>query len=554
MLKSNQKFVLVFLFLLIGMMAQSQPFINEINNFKKQDSLTTPPSNPILFIGSSSFTNWKDVQDYFPNHTILNRGFGGSSLPHLIYYINDIAFKYSPSQVVIYCGENDLTGGPNINADSIFNRFNRLHQLLRSKWETIPILYISMKPSPNKRKYLSTMKAANELIKNHIEELANTKYVDVFSHMINSDDEIRSDIFLSDSLHMNKKGYQIWQPLIEPYLIKTNSHFFTPSNKKIKITGRVDYSNPDKPKIWAAGVYMTIKFKGPSFILDITDEQRWGKNQNYITYIIDNNPPVRIKTRGKKNRLELATNLSNENHTIVICKETEAEIGYIQINGVLCDKLLTPASPLKRKIEFIGNSITCGMGADEKVVPCNTGEWYDQHSAYNAYGPLVARSLNAQWQLTSQSGIGLQHSCCNKKTIMPQVFDKINVSTDSITWDFSKYTPNLVTVCLGQNDGIQDMAEFTANYIKFIQQVRSAYPKATVLLLNSPMANDELKQFIAKAISSVKDQLNKLGDDKVYTFSFSKQYISGCGSHPNLADHQEIAKELSVVVKKIMRW
>ncbi|HEV8273318.1 MAG TPA: G-D-S-L family lipolytic protein, partial [Chitinophagaceae bacterium] len=83
-----------------------QPFWNDIQNFKKQDSVSFPPKNAILLIGSSSFTKWTDVQDYFPGYTIINRGFGGSTLLDQIRYVNDIVFPYDPKQIVIYCGEN----------------------------------------------------------------------------------------------------------------------------------------------------------------------------------------------------------------------------------------------------------------------------------------------------------------------------------------------------------------------------------------------------------------------------------------------------------------
>jgi len=74
--------------------AEELPFANDIRNFKKQDSISTPPQNAILFIGSSSFTKWTDVQNYFPGYTIINRGFGGSTLPDLIRYEKDIIFPY----------------------------------------------------------------------------------------------------------------------------------------------------------------------------------------------------------------------------------------------------------------------------------------------------------------------------------------------------------------------------------------------------------------------------------------------------------------------------
>lgn len=196
-----------------------QPFINEIRYFKKLDSLNAPPARPILFIGSSSFTLWKDVNDYFPGYPILNRGFGGSSLPHLIMYAEDVIFRYNPKQIVIYCGENDL-GGSNVTADSILNRFKRLHSLIRSRYPKVPIAYISMKPSPFREKNLETMQEGNRLIKKFIKKKKRTVFIDVYHHMLNKDGSMMTDIFKSDNLHMNTKGYDIWKPLIEPHLLK----------------------------------------------------------------------------------------------------------------------------------------------------------------------------------------------------------------------------------------------------------------------------------------------------------------------------------------------
>ena len=149
-MKFLSKCFILLAFLAIAENAISQPFINEINAFRRADSITAPPKNAILLIGSSSFTNWKDVAKYFPDQTIINRGFGGSSLPHMIMYAEDVIFKYNPKQILIYCGENDLTGGPTITADTIFERLKNLHQLIRSKYKKVPIAYISMKPSPSR--------------------------------------------------------------------------------------------------------------------------------------------------------------------------------------------------------------------------------------------------------------------------------------------------------------------------------------------------------------------------------------------------------------------
>ncbi len=212
---------LLFLVLMVfySATAISQPFINEIKAFRRADSITAPAKDAILLIGSSSFTNWKNVATYFPNHTIINRGFGGSSLPHMTLYADDIIFKYNPKQIIIYCGENDLTGGPSITADTVFERVKKLHQLIRARYKKVTISYISMKPSPSREKYLETMQKSNRLIKTFMEQQKKSNYIDVYNSMLDDNGNMLTHIFLSDKLHMNAEGYKIWQGIIAPYLV-----------------------------------------------------------------------------------------------------------------------------------------------------------------------------------------------------------------------------------------------------------------------------------------------------------------------------------------------
>lgn len=196
----------------------AQPFINEIQKFRQQDSISAPPANPIVFTGSSSFRMWKTVQQDFPGYTIINRGFGGSGIPHVIQYAEDVIFKYNPKQLVIYCGENDL--GPGVKGEYVSGKFIELFNLIRSRLPEVPIVYISMKPSPRREKVLDEMKKGNKQIKKFLRKQKKAVYVDVFSAMLNADGSIRKDIFLDDNLHMNTAGYKIWQPLVEKHLLK----------------------------------------------------------------------------------------------------------------------------------------------------------------------------------------------------------------------------------------------------------------------------------------------------------------------------------------------
>lgn len=330
--------------------------------------------------------------------------------------------------------------------------------------------------------------------------------------------------------------------------------FFKANNPNIQYSGRIDFSNPLLPRFWAPGCYITVTFFGSNCEIVLNDEELWGKNHNYLEVVVDDNKPLRIQTTGKINTITVAKGLSNTAHTVVVCKNTEANIGYLEMVGIKCKSLLPPKAKPVRRIEFIGNSITCGTGSDASVVPCGKGVWQDQHNAYMSYGPLTARTLQAQWHLTAVSGIGLMHSCCNLPYTMPQVFDKVNLRDDSIEWNFNQYIPDVVTICLGQNDGVQDSALFCKNYISFISTLRKHYPKATIICLTSPMADNDLVRVMKLNLLSIVSSVNNQGDHNVYSYFFAKRYNHGCDNHPDLAEHQEIATELINYIKRIIKW
>ena len=336
---------------------------------------------------------------------------------------------------------------------------------------------------------------------------------------------------------------------------ETTKHlsFFAANHPAIQYTGRIDFSNPKLPRFWQPGVYIETRFTGTVCELIVQDEVLWGKSHNYIEIIVDGKA-VRLQTNSKRDTIQVAKNLTEGTHTLIICKNTEANIGYMELVGLRCKQLLKPISKPSRKIECIGNSITCGTGSDISEIPCGKGVWQDQHNAWLSYGAITARSLKAQFHLSSVSGIGLMHSCCNMNVIMPQVFDKISMRNDTIAWNFNNYIPDVVTVCLGQNDGIQDSIKFTDNYIAFLQRLRTYYPKATLICISSPMADEALRMFMKNTLTAVAQKMKKEGDKNIFTYIFSKQYHNGCDSHPDIAEHQEIASLLTAEIRRIKKW
>jgi lysophospholipase L1-like esterase len=332
-----------------------------------------------------------------------------------------------------------------------------------------------------------------------------------------------------------------------PVTYKANNPYFN-------YVGRINFRDKTKPRFWSPGVYVQARFTGRSLAIDLNDEVLYGKNHNYIEIAIDNRTPLRLQTTGKTNHIRVANHLPAGIHTVTICKNTETNIGYLEFVGITCQKLLPWVENTKHKIEFIGNSITCGASSDQSAVPCGKGVWQDQHNAYMAYGPRAARMLNAQWHLSAYSGIGLIHSCCGIKFAMPEIYNRVNLLQDSLKWDFNTYTPDVVTICLGQNDGIQDSTTFCKAYADFITTLRKHYPNADIVMLTSPMGEDKLNAILKYYITGVENYLRANGDKKVSHYFFKGRYVSGCDSHPSLQEHKLIADELSGYLKKLKGW
>ncbi|SHK99216.1 Metal-dependent hydrolase, endonuclease/exonuclease/phosphatase family [Chitinophaga jiangningensis] len=197
---------------------QQYPYYADIQAFKHQDSIDAPTGNEILFIGSSSFTYWQDVNNYFPGHHIINRGFGGSNLLDVMHYANDVIFAYKPKQIVIYCGENDLASDT-VKATAVLKRFQTLYTMIRQRMPNTSVTYISIKPSPSRARLMPEMVKTNKAIQQFLAKQPNTSFVDVYSKMLNANGTIKAELFKEDQLHMKPVGYRIWQKALAPHLV-----------------------------------------------------------------------------------------------------------------------------------------------------------------------------------------------------------------------------------------------------------------------------------------------------------------------------------------------
>ena len=213
----------LFLFLLILLtswtFAQQKPaFWDDVQHFKTLNKEQPPQKGTILFLGSSSFTMWQDVNDYFPSKNIVNRAFGGSSLLDLNFYSEELLKPYQPRQIVIYCGENDFAGNPKLKPSKALNRFKHFYRDIRKYYPNINVSYVSIKMSPSRENLWPKFVATNHLIKNFLAKQPNTSYIDITKAMEDGSGNVRRDIFLEDMLHMKPDGYRLWAKEIAPYL------------------------------------------------------------------------------------------------------------------------------------------------------------------------------------------------------------------------------------------------------------------------------------------------------------------------------------------------
>jgi len=333
--------------------------------------------------------------------------------------------------------------------------------------------------------------------------------------------------------------------------------FIGADNSKIKYVGRIDFKTLTAPRLANPGVYIGTNFIGTFCDIDIYDET----NLNYVSVIIDNQVPMRFQLTQGKHTYRVAGGLSRGTHSILICKDTEHLVGGLSFYGFWCEGLSSVTDMPTRKIECYGESATCGsmMLFGTPCTLANNGtNWDAASSAYLSYGAVAARALNAQWQIIAEGGIGLVQSCCSKGYTLPDVYDRIDLNNPAVKWDFSKYVPDVVTICLGSNDGPTNVASqaFKNKYVEFINTLRSKYPNASIFCVTTPAVGSYLVDLEKTVFVSMVDSMNKAGDAKIYWLELPHDQNNGCTGlgHPSEAEQATTATVLESFIKQKMGW
>lgn len=297
-----------------------------------------------------------------------------------------------------------------------------------------------------------------------------------------------------------------------------------------------------------------FNYPGVTAMLNFTGSQLQmltNPGSGYWMVEVDSLPAVKMQVAAEDSVLTVASGLPEGNHSARITYCIEGFEFHPEIRGFrLADgaRLLPAPAKGKLKIEFIGNSITCGYGTEAPDEKTNFS--YDTENHTLGYAYLTARQLDADFNMVCRSGIGIYRNYDGKKEgdtsgTMPLEYDKTMIYEDDSPWDFSAFTPDIVCINLGTNDTSTDNYDidlYREKYNAFVDHLSDLYPDAKIVLLTGSMLGGKELQLVKESLDSVAS-----GRENVYRFDMTPQDGSlgyGADYHPSAAQARKMASEL----------
>jgi len=191
-------------------------FESQIAAYEAQDRENPPPKGQILFTGASTIRRWTTLAQDFPEHKVINRGFGGSQIADATHFAERIIFPYQPRAIFIRAGGNDLNAGKSV--EQVFNDYQAFVEKVHGKLPSTTIYFISTSPSIDRWKQHEQEKELNELVKKYTAKMPNLKYVETYDMVLGADGQPRAELFVEDRLHFNAEGNRLLAERVRPHL------------------------------------------------------------------------------------------------------------------------------------------------------------------------------------------------------------------------------------------------------------------------------------------------------------------------------------------------
>jgi lysophospholipase L1-like esterase len=329
-------------------------------------------------------------------------------------------------------------------------------------------------------------------------------------------------------------------------------------NPAIRYSGRSEGIGTAKVTIGWSGARMRLRFQGSTSIGAWLDDD---SGDNYAMVWIDGQPGKKFRLDARDGFYPLASGLDAGEHTVELVRVTECAVGLTHFRGFTLDRGAKPLAwrdAHQRRIEFIGDSITCGYGVE--VDDANLHFTPATENFCLGYSGLTARQLDADYLVVARSGIGIVRNYGGPrdgtKNAMPSVYPHTFYLQPKPDWDFSRFTPDVLCLNLGTNDfsttGV-NVNNFIAAYADFLRMLLARYPAAQIVALQGPMNNSpELKSALHAALAKLDAESLR----RIHYFELSAQGAHGYGadSHPNRAQSRINAGELTAFLADLMNW
>lgn len=325
------------------------------------------------------------------------------------------------------------------------------------------------------------------------------------------------------------------------------------------IIGRADRRDPAGPRLGWPGTQLRARFTGPSLTLDLADSAT-----SLYDVTVDGVRATMLVVSGPRKTYLVAADASASPgavHDVVITKRTETFVGTTQLLGLAPGAggaLIPTLVPSGRRMEIIGDSISCGfgvLGADE-TCPFTA----ETESEPEAWGALAAEQLGAIHTSIAVSGIGLYRNYGGEtEGTMPEVYGRSIANDPSSTWDHS-FVPDVIVLSLATNDfvGKGDPGPgFRDAGVTFLARLRARHPSAWIVMTTSPMLSDANRTALRAHLEAMLAARAAEGDAKMSLLEIDEQSTAdglGCGYHPSRATHRKMAATLAAHVRTVMGW
>lgn len=333
--------------------------------------------------------------------------------------------------------------------------------------------------------------------------------------------------------------------------------FIPADHSYILYTGRVGFAERKAPAFYYGYSSFRTRFEGTSLALEF-EEDNWGSG-SWIGIRIDGGNEIALQLiKDTRSVYQVAVGLKRGSHDLLVYRRTDSVSGCFKFHGLYLDpscKLLDPGGRPSRRIEFYGDSVTAGAMVeaigyegkpDSEVRTNNDGERLC--NAYWSYAAIAARKLNAEAHINGLGGLSLNDGngwWCGEDTIgLETTWDKLDPIKQRLSpWDFSRFSPHVVVIAIGQNDGrrldINDSymrQKWQSDYNALLDKLRGKYPHAAFILTTTLLYHD-------KGWDDALEQIAEKRKDKVLFYRY-RRAGKGTPGHLRLAEHQEMAEEL----------